>query len=408
MLLLIRMKYINLSLDNDDMLHSIDSSNKEKIAIVAVGYNRLASIQRLLGSLIRAYYPSNDIPLVISIDCSHDNVLYDYVSNFKWPFGEKFVNIQTERIGLREHIIQCGDLTQYFKAVILLEDDIFVSEYFYKYTESAVAYYGQDDRISCISLYKNERYDPYNLPLVSMHDGSDAFLIQSIASWGECWTEQMWNGFKYWYNKFNDDFSDIDMQPFAKKWEKAWSKYYMAYNVENNKFCLFPCVSHTTCFSDIGEHNSESSSIGQANLLMGQKDYVFRPFEEMVKYDIYFNNYDIYKWLDLTPEQLCVSIEGNNPNLKEARYILSAMQLPYKIVKSFAIVMRPIELNVKYDIPGNGLYLYDTTEIVKKKNGESISLSLLQYYFRGIYCKLLIRYCIDHYITAIKKHFNTL
>ena len=99
-----------------------DIRNKEKIAIVAVGYNRIDSMQRLFMSLSIAQYPNNDIPLYISIDASGDTELYDYVRNFEWKHGDKYVNIQEERLGLRKHIIQCGDLTKCFKAVIILED----------------------------------------------------------------------------------------------------------------------------------------------------------------------------------------------------------------------------------------------------------------------------------------------
>ena len=105
-------------------------SSKEKIAIVVVGYNRLNSIKRLLQSLLDANYSHHDIPLVISIDCSGDEELYNFVIDFRWPFGDKYVNIQKERLGLKSHIFQCGDLTKLFKAVVLLEDDLYASHSF--------------------------------------------------------------------------------------------------------------------------------------------------------------------------------------------------------------------------------------------------------------------------------------
>ena len=55
------------------------SGNKDKVAIVCVGYNRIKSLSRLLNSLLCAEYPSNDIPLVISIDCSGNKELYNFV-----------------------------------------------------------------------------------------------------------------------------------------------------------------------------------------------------------------------------------------------------------------------------------------------------------------------------------------
>ena len=107
--------------------------DKERIAIVVVGYNRQQSLSRLMSSLLQANYDDVSVPLFISIDCSNDHGLYDYVKKIVWPYGNKYVNIQNERLGLKEHIMQCGDLSQHFKAIILLEDDIYVGEYFYNY-----------------------------------------------------------------------------------------------------------------------------------------------------------------------------------------------------------------------------------------------------------------------------------
>ena len=131
----------------------IDNENKNKLAIVVVGYNRIDSIKRILTSLDNAVYPC-DVPLVISIDCSGCEPLYDYVRNYTWNHGCKFVIIREKRMGLRDHVLSCGDLTKFFRGVIILEDDIFVSPYFYYYSLACVDKYDSDDRVSGISLYR--------------------------------------------------------------------------------------------------------------------------------------------------------------------------------------------------------------------------------------------------------------
>lgn len=108
------------------MLRLVSDLNKEKIAIVVVGYNRLYPIQRLLKSLEAANYRESDIPLVLSIDCGGNDDLNSYVNGYKWPFGEKYVIVHEKRLGLKQHIFSCGDLTKYFKGIILLEDDIYM------------------------------------------------------------------------------------------------------------------------------------------------------------------------------------------------------------------------------------------------------------------------------------------
>ncbi len=377
------------------------SENKQKIAIVTVGYNRLNSMRRLFNSLANAQYEHNDIPLVISVDCSGDSALYEYVQKFEWKHGTKYVNIQEERLGLKKHIIQCGDLTKYFRAIILLEDDIFVSEFFYQYVEKVVDYYYDEDRIGGISLYQNEMGGSF--PVIYMKDGSDTYLKAGAASWGECWTDHQWAKFKEWYANISEErIKDLDMPEDIKSWKRAWSKYFKAFLVDTGRYFVFPQVSHTTCFGDAGEHSTNWSNIGQANLLCGIPHYYFKPFDKMVRYDAYGTNEDIYGWIGLSKEELCVDFKCEKINLRKCRYILTPANLPLKVVKSYGLMMRPIELNVKYNIEGTGLYLYDSVNGEANAASVGYPSSINNYYLRGYNGKYAAKYGIRHYIRVIK------
>ncbi len=376
--------------------------NQNKIAIVAIGYNRPDSMIRLLKSLQNAKYTHNDIPLVISIDASGDQRLYDMVNTFEWNHGDKYVNIQKNRLGLRRHIIQCGDLTQYFKAVIILEDDIFVSEYFYQYVEESIDYYGEDDRVGGISLYQNEMKG--STPISFMLDGSDTYLKQSPASWGECWTSKQWKKFKQWYESFNDKkFSEIDMPDYIKAWKKAWSKYYMAYLIETNRYFVFPYISHTTCFVDAGEHSSVSSAIGQASLLCGPKKYDFRPFDKMIRYDIYGVNEAIYNWLGMSKREMCVDWYGINANYRHARFLLTTAKMKYPIMKCYGLLMHPIELNIKYDIKGEGIYLYDVSSEYTNAIGKTKNIHSSFYFMHGVSIVYALKYSLYQFLLLVKR-----
>ena len=386
-------------------LESLKSNlqNQSKVAIICVGYNRIKSMRRLLESLLQAEYFTNDIPLVISIDCSGNTELYDYVKDFEWPYGQKYINIQEERLGLKKHIYQCGDLTKYFRAVILLEDDLFVSPYFYSYTIKILEKYGDDNRIAQISLYKNERNGYVGLPFVNMQNGSDVFLMQDVSTWGECWTKSMWNEFKKWRDSHSEkDIQNIDMPDTIKGWTRAWSKNYNAYVVDTNKYVIYPNIPVTTNFSDAGEHGGDNNSVVQVNLLQSDFEYRLNDYHQLVRYDIYFNNEELYQWLELPMKNVCLDVYGFHKNVKGCRYILSTKYLPYKVVRSFALNMRPIELNVKYGIPGNGLFLYDTL-IPQTINAEEYHSSVVHYFLDGFNVKLLLKYVLNHYRNALKK-----
>lgn len=377
-------------------------SNKSKVAIVCVGYNRIKSMCRLLDSLLHAKYPSSDIPLVISVDCSGDTQLYDYVENFEWPYGDKYVNIQKERLGLKKHIFQCGDLTELFQAIILLEDDIFVSPYFYDYALQTIEKYGADDRIGQISLYRNETNGFIGLPFTNISTGSDVFLIQSVTSWGECWTNAMWKNFKRWMKDHGEDtIKNAEIPEAIKTWTNAWSKYYHTYLVDTNRYVVYPSVSLTTNFSDAGVHGGDNHTIVQSHLQQGKFVYRLYDFKFLEKYDSFYNNIALYDWLEIPKEQLCLDIYGINMNIKEKKYILTTKQLPFKLIKKFGIKLRPIELNVKYKIAGEGISLYEISPNTQINGNEPFNKNVLPYYLGGLPLRWIFKYTLVYFVKRV-------
>ncbi len=383
------------------MIEGVDNpQNKDKIAIVVVGYNRLNSIKRLLESLLLAKYDSNDIPLVISIDNSGDEELYGYVRNFTWPFGGKYVNIQTTRLGLLKHIYQCGDLTQYFKAIILLEDDLFVSPVFYSYAKKTVERYGDSEDIAEISLYKNEINGFVGLPFETIQTGYDVFLAKDVSTWGQCWTKQMWDGFTRWRDAHTEeDVQRADIPIQIKKWTRAWSRYYNAYVTSSEKYVLYPNRSLTTNFSDAGEHGGTNNTIVQVNLLQEDFDYRFGELQSLPKYDCYGNNESLYEWVGVTKEEITLDLFGQQDSDIYKRYVLSTKLLPYKKVRTYALHMRPMELNVKYNIKGEGITLYDTS--VKEKVSNGYNHFVVPYLLKGFNNRLLLKYVLRYYKNII-------
>lgn len=388
------------------MLQNIDSKYKDKIAIVTVGYNRLHGLKRLLDSIDRAHFKDNDIPLVISIDASGNESLYEFVRNYQWNHGQKYVNIESERLGLKKHIFQCGDLTEYFKGIILLEDDLFVSPEFYNYATASLEKYDNDENVAGIAFYSNEFNGFVGLPFHPLNNGSDCFAMQSVCSWGQMWNERMWSCFKKWLVKWDENFAPFDMPETIKNWTRAWSKYFYAYIVANEKYFIFPFVSLTTNFNDgAGEHGSSSSPSVQVHLQYGHKEYHLSTFPELVKYDIYQQNISLYEKIGLTKEELSLDLYGQKlSDGKSAKYILSTQQLDMKVVKSYALKMRPIELNILEDISGNGIYLYENQGAINARS--SVSESMIDYMLAWFDRSLLSKYCLKYQLNRVKGKFS--
>ncbi|MBN1143204.1 MAG: hypothetical protein JXA72_02230, partial [Bacteroidales bacterium] len=79
--------------------------------IVVVAFNRPRSLERLLFSLKNAKNIAH-AKLIISIDNKEPEnfPVRDLATNFEWPFGEKQVIYQEKRLGLKQHVLKCGDL----------------------------------------------------------------------------------------------------------------------------------------------------------------------------------------------------------------------------------------------------------------------------------------------------------
>lgn len=367
-------------------MYSVEEKNNN--ALVVVGYNRPLSLKRILTSLTNAYY-SEPVTLILSIDKSGNEEVYQLAENFEWQYGKKYVVIQEKRRGLKEHIYRCGDLSQYFKSVTILEDDLYVSPFFYQYIKQTVEKYGDDDNIAGISLYRNE-YNGYNqLPLTFLNIGHDVFAYQSTSTWGETFTWQMWSKFRKWLGEWNGDFDKVDMYQTIKNWERAWSKYFEAYLVLNNKYFIYPYISVSTNNNDAGEHvsTSEINNTWQTELLYGERNFILPDFDQLMKYDTYAQCEKLKELLGI--ENLAIDLNGNRENVKDVRYLLSIRHQNTKIIRSYGLRFRPIELNIILNTSGKDIYLYDQSEYEKNTFDRSVDTMLTEFYLREFNEKMI-------------------
>ena len=367
-----------------------------KPAIVVVGYNRPDSLDRLLQSVGNAQYQDNDIPLVISLDkAKNEKDVIEVAEAFKWTHGKKTIRTFEERQGLRRHIIQCGDLSQTYGAVIILEDDLFVSPGFYLYTQRALDFYENEESITGVSLYSHGWNGFADKGFSPLCNGYDNYLGQFSISWGQCWTYKWWSEFKkYYLEKENKLVRDIDIPEQIDHYsDQSWGKYFAHYIVESNKFYVVPYVSLSTNYCEVGQHNSSFTNSFQVNLLCGYKEsYVFAPVDKAVKYDIYCENMELsnYLPLEIQNEGIVIDLFGYGRRNDKKRYILSTALMPFKVVKQYGLNLRPFELNIIHDVNGRDIFLYDT----KKSDREPSNnvFNVVGYDVKGVTLRKLLPY----------------
>lgn len=377
------------------------------IAIIAVAFNRINSLSRLLDSLSSANYANYKPTLIISIDKSDTDAVEKYADNYQWRVGDKIVDKHSHNLGLRAHMLSLGKWFDRFDSIIVLEDDIVVSPCFYLYAVQCITKYANNPRIAGISLYAYEINYQTLLPFQPIKNEYDVYFMNCAMSWGEVWMKESWNMFYEWY-KMHEEFEPSDALPHRIcQWSsKSWLKYHTRYCIEQNKYFIHPYVSLSTNFVDVGTHNKIKAISGYQTLLQqGNKEEFALPdlTSESICYDGFFENKYLSTHLRIPEDEICVDLYGSQYNKLKKRYWLTTHKISLPIVKSYGLQFRPIEMNILKDIVGTDIFLYDTKGKIVPSKMSSKAIRYLyhidyfipflrQYGFRTIFkdlCKYL-------------------
>ena len=384
----------------------------KSFAIVLVCYNRINGIKRLIKSLENVNFDNrNDITLIFSIDNSGTKIVEDFAYSYKWPYGDKVIRTFEERQGLKKHILSCGDYTFNYDIVTMLEDDIYVSNSFYYYAYHAALFYENDDNVAGISLYNFQKnWLKWELRFEPQSSQYDTYFLKVAQSWGQVWQKTKWQKFKEWYNQ-NEQFVKNELVPeYLNTWpESSWLKYHDKYCIETNKYFVYPYISVSTNFSDIGEHALIGSTDHQVELMWNKKEYKYPNFDEhAIIYDEYMNRENLGKYLDISNNDLCVDFWSTKGiKLKEdKRYLLTTDILNYPIINSYELALRPIEMSVIKDIKGAGIYLYDTATIEADKKIDTNYDLMIRYSTRMSISYRLLLYSIKSVISNIMEKIS--
>lgn len=378
-------------------------------AIVVVAFNRPDSLRRLLHSIDVANYPEGvEVPLCICIDHQESQArskVVEIAREFIWEHGPKEVILQSSNLGLKAHVLLCGDLAERFGSIIMLEDDLYVSPIFYDYSVQALNFYEDEDCIGGVSLYNHKMNFSNQRPFTPIEDGADVYFLQIASSWGQAWSKRQWCCFREWLKDRNAVPTSAKMPDYIIAWpDKSWLKNYIYYLVNTNKVFVFPRKSLTTNFGDVGENSSSINTKFQVPLLVGSRgDFTFvRVANSLAKYDSYF---------DLEVNVLCrlgahlngIDFTNNLSSLKR----LEDINTEYVLVQGyhpsckleFGLQLKPAELNVVYNIKGSDMVLLSLEEMggVGKRTKPSFQKS-----FRYTYGHIDIRAILKYVLSTVK------
>lgn len=327
-------------------------------AIIIPAYKRTESINRLLKSINESVFPNKEIKLIISLEGGSSKNVVEFAKSFSFKSGNVEIVERKKRMGLRDHIIWCGDQTEKYGSVIVLEDDLMVDPYFYVFALAALTFYEKDDKVAGIALY-SQRHNQYaRLPFEPQFNGTSAYFMQVACSWGQCWTKNQWIGFKEFYNKSSEkDVEECEGLPDAvKKWPvSSWKKYFSAYLISKSKTFVYPYISYTTnCSDEGGMHVLQQSNLYQVPMSARKRvceTFVFdkNSSDPIVGYDAFMEptGIEFFERIGVNKGDVEVDFYGTKPLplllKKEYSLTIKNSSNPLKLMP---IRFKPIESNI--------------------------------------------------------------
>ena len=347
-------------------------------AIIVIAYNREKSLSRLLKSIAEANYSSDNITLHISIDASENRAVKQVADDFEWKYGEKVIDLKATNIGLLKHVLECGELTNKYESIIVLEDDLYVAPNFYNYAIQANDFYAEDEKIAGVSLYTYSTEENNFYPFEPIREKGDVHFIQVASSWGQSWNKTQWSKFIVWLNESSKDKESL-LPDYILNWgSNSWKKLFINYLIDTDRYFVFPNTSYSTNFEDEGTHAS-NTGLFQVQLNYSDKTpHLLAFLDSNAIYDAYFElKSTCLKKLNtsLSEFDFEVDIYGEKPiESVKSEYILSS-RLGTNSIKSFGARMKPLLQNVLAEIEGAEIGLYRKDDLLLTEEKRFLTLN---------------------------------
>ncbi len=215
--------------------------------------------------------------------------------------------------------------------------------------------------------------------------------------------------------KNQDIISESDRIPESVKgWpDSSWKKYFYKYMIDNKLFFVYPSISYSTNFADIGEHWKSSGSFFQVPLEQSNKTI------EVIHFDNSNNKYDAY--FEILADCLisfgaeidtdtCIDIYGTKQyDHIDNKFLLSIKNCP-KSLRSFGTELVPLWQNIIQNNNGN-IFNYSTKNNFTAKHPSLIRNKILErhqalgYYTATKTKYYKIGYYLLHPLKFLRKRF---
>ncbi|KAK3586254.1 hypothetical protein CHS0354_034249 [Potamilus streckersoni] len=210
-----------------------EESNKPEevdLRIIVIVYNRAQSLLRLLESLNSAHYFGDRVAIHVWIDRSRTGMIdaetYRVAKRFIFRHGRYYIHNQTCHVGIYgQWMGTWNPHNGSSEKAVILEDDISVSPYFYKWLKLVYKKYSHRDDINGYALQGvSMKHGKFSNGLIEVDTKHKTFLFPILGTWGFSPKVKHWSQFLEWYR---DSLKDPEFQPIIpgilpSRW---WSEF---------------------------------------------------------------------------------------------------------------------------------------------------------------------------------------
>lgn len=253
-------------------------------------YNRLDNVTRLIESLKENSLSHQSDLFIFSdgpkspSDIESIFLVRKYLSSIS-GFNNVIVIEREQNFGLAKSVISgVSEVINKYGCVIVLEDDLILSNNFLSYMNQGLLFFRSNKLIGSISGYRPDFKIDGSFPF-------DAFFSYRITSWGwatwiDRWAKVDWNFESVFIkNKINLNFYGSDLSSLVNKQLSgkinSWAIRWFYFHLINNLFSIVPVYSkvQNIGFGESATHTKIQSSFFDVNLDYSQKKEFLFPKE---------------------------------------------------------------------------------------------------------------------------------
>src|SRR6218665_2185807 len=202
------MIFAALYLTTHGFIRRFELENKELIdfRVIVLTFSRSASLLKALRSIDAMELDGDKAVLEILIDRGKsrlvDNRPVQVAQSFNWTRGPTRVHIQKSHAGICGQWIDSWRPTSDTELAVIVEDDISLSKYAYRWIKAVHGFYGKREDFAGSTLTSDEVRSHHISRVVRLDapKNETVFMYSCVGSWGFSPKQAVWKRFQVWYH----------------------------------------------------------------------------------------------------------------------------------------------------------------------------------------------------------------